>query len=130
MKTQERELLMETEIVHKVLLCASLLISRGLASSFPGLNAAFSLKLRGMGIDPEAGLLANPESYLKTLLELLGGGRAAEALLRSALPRKEVFDKILEALLTSRSAAELEVSLLSIAREYGKDLRAVCKDVY
>ncbi len=120
----------EAEMVHRALLCISTLIHRGLASSYPGLNAMLDLSLRRAGIDPEAGLLANPEGYLKTLLKLLGGGKTAEALLRSVLPRKKVFDRVIEALLTSRSAAELEVSLLSIAREYERDLRAACRDVY
>lgn len=128
--SESRELLAEAERANKLLVCISSLIYQGLGSNYPGLNALFLLRLRLLGIDPQVGLTEDVESYIRTLVSLVGGEKMAEQLLRSVLPKKRVFDEILKSLLSSHSRSELETSLLGIVGKYERDLRSVCRNVY
>lgn len=128
--SENKELLSEAEKVDKVVVCVSSLIYYGLGSNYPGLNALFFLRLRLIGIDPQTGIVDDPENYLKALVQLVGNEKSAEQLLRSVLPRKKVFDEVLRVLLSSHSKSEIETLLLNIVRKYEKELKTACKEMF
>ncbi|MEM1623388.1 MAG: hypothetical protein QW543_04550 [Sulfolobales archaeon] len=126
---ESKELLTEIEMLNKFLVCISSLIYHGLGSYYPGLNALLFLRLRMRGIDPYVGLLSDTETYLKTLVALVGNEKLAQQLLRSILPKKKAFEKALEALLSSQSKERLETTLLNIVRKYEREIRSVCREL-
>lgn len=128
--SESKKLLTEVEMVDKLLMCVSSLIHHGLGSNYPGLNALFFLKLRLLGIDPQIGLVDDTEGYIRTLVQLVGGERMAEQLLRSVLPKRRGFEEVLKSLLSSRSRRELEASLAEVLRKHGRDLKSECKEVF
>ncbi|MEM0199564.1 MAG: hypothetical protein QW509_01985 [Sulfolobales archaeon] len=127
--SENKELLTQVEMVNKFLTCISSLIYHGLGSNYPGLNALFCLRLRMHGVDLQVGLVDDTETYLKTLVSLVGDEKLAHQLLRSILPKKKAFEEAIKVLLSSQSKVELEMSLLNIMRKYERDIRSVCREL-
>ncbi|MEM1706859.1 MAG: hypothetical protein QXV95_02300 [Sulfolobales archaeon] len=87
------------------------------------------MRLRMHGVDLQVGLVDDTETYLKTLVSLVGDEKLAHQLLRSILPKKKAFEEAIKVLLSSQSKVELEMSLLNIMRKYERDIRSVCREL-
>lgn len=122
-------MLSEAEDVAKLLLCVSSYVFKGLKSYFPGLDAFFMLNLRSIGLEPETALLFDPETYARTLIQILGSTERARQVLTVALPKRRAFQELIQVILSRPSREELEEEVLTIVRKYSKDIEKECSEI-
>jgi len=128
-RPKDVRVLLEAEEVSKFLLCVSSYILKGLRSHFPGLDAFFLLNLRSAGLEPEAALLFDPETYLETLTKVLGSAERTKQLLITALPKGKAFKEIAQVLISKHRRDEIEEAALAIIRKYRKDVERECSKI-